>query len=154
MRSSNSHVSNNVCIKMRHSCNIESTYMYDILLQFEQHPISPEKYPFLHIWQCYREDLLWLGVDHNRHDDTRNKPISNHAKHIRKTNTKGPMGRTLFRTFEVDPCCTFNQFCTYTFPSTTRKCTRMIYVKHQYLIYPDIFQYIIKVITCMDKEYS
>ena len=38
---------------------------------------------------CYGEDILWLGVDHNRQDDTRNKPFSKHSKHINKTNTKG-----------------------------------------------------------------
>ena len=38
---------------------------------------------------CYGEDILWLGVDHNRHDDTRNKAIYKHAKKINETNTKG-----------------------------------------------------------------
>ena len=51
---------------------------------------------------CYGEDLLCLGVDHKIHDDTKNKPISNHAKHISKTNTKGSRGHTLFWTFDVD----------------------------------------------------
>ena len=38
---------------------------------------------------CYGDDILWLGVDHNIHDDTRNKPISKHAKYRNETNTKG-----------------------------------------------------------------
>ena len=39
--------------------------------------------------QCYREYLLWLGVENNRKDETKNKHISKHAKHINETNTKG-----------------------------------------------------------------
>ena len=92
---------------------------------------------------CYVEDIILFGVNHKRKDETINKPISNHAKHISKTNTKEPRGHTFFQTFEVDPSCAFNQICTYTFPSTKIRYTNMIYVKNQYLIYHDIFQYII-----------
>ena len=44
----------------------------------------------------YREDRLWLGVDHKKQNETKNKQTSNHTKHISKTSTKGQRGRTLF----------------------------------------------------------